>query len=408
MRLPSTVRRSTVDDLTGLAEIVGDARVVTLGENNHQIREFGQLRGRMLRFLVSELGFSVLGFESGFPEGRLIDEWIRGGHGGLDTAALDGFPFRFGESAEIQEMLRWLRAHNADGGRVRFAGLDVPASGGDPLPALQRVRAYLAVHAEAELPLVDAAIAATRPYASANNGLAPMVYEALSEVERDAATTALARLLLRLDALVPGAAAHEHAIARHHALGALRLDEQLRELMLLQGTELPAFVPFSRDVYQAETVKLLRRMAGANERIVLMVHNGHAQRVPMQLLPGVRFNSVGSYLADEFGEDYVAIGLTACTGSTPHLRLDEQKPAGIDVFAQPLDPPAPDSIERVVDETAPGESVLLDLREAAGQPGPGSIRHAHTHSAVDVFTAFDGMVCLPEMTPTSFVPEAAH
>ena len=204
MPLPDTVRRLPLDDLFHLAEMIGDAHVVAISENNHHIGEFTLLRGRILRFLVTELNFGVLAFESGFAEGCLVNDWIRGSSGDVETVAREGFTFRFGDSTEMQEMLSWLRGHNAAGGRVQFAGLDVPGSGGSGLPALHRVRDYLTTHAPGQVPLVDAAREATRPYVAANNGVAPARYAALSTPDRDAATAALTRLLLRLDALRPG------------------------------------------------------------------------------------------------------------------------------------------------------------------------------------------------------------
>jgi erythromycin esterase len=137
---------------------------------------------------------------------------------------------------------------------------------------------------------------------------------------------------------------------------------------------------------------------------VLMMHNGHIQRVPMQLVPGVRSPSAGSYLAAELGPDYVAIGVTALEGHTTDGRLDDEAPCGIEVISRPLDPPAPDSIERVVaDGVSEDESVLLDLRRARGTAGPTSIRHAYLHMPVDVIAAFDAIACLPTMSPSSFV-----
>ena len=402
--LPDAVRRLPLHDLDALAELIGDARVVAIGENNHHIREFGRLRDRVLRFLVTELGFSVIAFESGFAEGQLVDEWIRGGRGEVQAVARDGFTFRFGDAVEVQDMLGWLRAHNAAGGRVRFAGVDVSGSAGSGVPALRRVREYLAAQAPDQVPFVDAAIEATRPYAAANNGVAPARYAALSVPDRDAATAALTRLLLRMDAVRCGADSREHLVARHHALGALRIDEHMRELLTLGEPEPPELVPSSRDVYQAETVRLLRRLAGEDARIVLMMHNAHIQRVPMQLVPGVRSPSAGSYLAAELGPDYVAIGVTAREGHTTDGRLDDESPSGMEVISRPLDPPAPDSIERVVADAVPGdESVLLDLRRARGTAGPASIRHAYLHMPVDVFAAFDAIACLPTMSPSSFV-----
>ncbi|MCC5698744.1 hypothetical protein LH612_36980, partial [Klebsiella pneumoniae] len=78
MVLPDSVRPLPADDLSWFADLVGDARVVAIGENNHHIREFSLLRAQLLRFLVTELDFRVVAFESGFAEGQLVDDWIRG------------------------------------------------------------------------------------------------------------------------------------------------------------------------------------------------------------------------------------------------------------------------------------------------------------------------------------------
>jgi erythromycin esterase len=147
MGLPDVVRAQPLHDLAALPEVLGQSTVVAIGENSHYIREFALLRSRLLRLLVTELGFEVIAFESGFPEGQLVDEWVRGGPGEVEEVAREGFTFRFGDAPEMHDMLRWVRAHNAAGGRVRFAGLDVPGSGGSAEPALRRVREYLAAHA---------------------------------------------------------------------------------------------------------------------------------------------------------------------------------------------------------------------------------------------------------------------
>lgn len=402
MGLPDVVRAQPLHDLAALPEVLGQSTVVAIGENSHYIREFALLRSRLLRLLVTELGFEVIAFESGFAEGQLVDEWVRGGPGEVEEVAREGFTFRFGDAPEMHDMLRWVRAHNAAGGRVRFAGLDVPGSGGSAEPALRRVREYLAAHAPAEVAMVDDAIEACRPYAAANNGVAPARYAGLRPAARDVATAALARLMLRLDALAPGPDPQALGIARHHALGALRLDEQLREILAFSGPNLPALAVSSRDVYQAETIRLLRRLHGPEVRIVLMLHNAHAQRVPMQLVPGTRARTVGCYLAYELGTDYLAIGVTALTGETADARLDERSAQGIELFARRLDPPAEDSVERAVaDSGAVDEPVLLDLRPARGTASPSSIRHVTTHLPVDVAAAFDLLICLPEMHPSS-------
>jgi erythromycin esterase len=64
-------------DLAPLLDLVGEARVVALGESMLRIHEFFQLRHRIFRFLVRRAGFTALVLESGFPEGLTVDGWLR-------------------------------------------------------------------------------------------------------------------------------------------------------------------------------------------------------------------------------------------------------------------------------------------------------------------------------------------
>ncbi|MEJ2887857.1 erythromycin esterase family protein [Actinomycetospora aeridis] len=381
MTLPDAVRVLSAVDPTAVDGLVGDAPVVAIGENNHGIREFGELRDRLVRYLVRERGFGVVGLESGFAEGALVDEWVRGSGTPWDDVARDGFTFRAGDHPEMRTLLEGLREYRSADSTVRFAGLDLPGSGGSPEPALRRLRDLVP-------DVVDRALEATAAYAAANNGLAPGRWSALDAATQDAATTALARVLLGVEAL-----RRPPEDARHLALGALRLDEQLREFGVLFAPDPPARVVSSRDVYMAESA---RRLRASGEKVVLLLHNGHAQRVPFAFLPGVSAPSAGTLLAETFGDDYVVLGITAVGGSTTGLALDDGARHGIVLSTDALPEPAPDSVEQaVVDAGLGAEPVLLDLRAARGATGPASIRHATTHIPVDVAAGYDAVFCLP-------------
>ncbi|MFK7980059.1 MAG: hypothetical protein AB8G86_08765, partial [Saprospiraceae bacterium] len=47
-----------------LKEIIGDKRIVCLGEEDHWYGEYFQLKNKLIKYLVNELGFKVLVFES--------------------------------------------------------------------------------------------------------------------------------------------------------------------------------------------------------------------------------------------------------------------------------------------------------------------------------------------------------
>jgi erythromycin esterase len=381
---------TTPFSLDRLAELIGDAKIVAIGENNHHVREFGALRDQVLRFLVERHGFSVLGFESGFAEGELVDDWLRGGPGEVADIGRDGFTFSLGDSDEMHEMLTWLRTRD-----VRYAGLDVPSSAGSPLPALRAVREFVEVADPAAMALVDQAIAATGPYSGASSAVAPGLWAAMDTAAQDAATAALTVLVGRMESLRP-AYPEGGDVAVHHAIGALRVDTYLREVDAMMNGRGSALNASSRDEYMASTVRLLREIHGPDARIVLMLHNGHLQRIPFQAMPTMAISSTGSHLARALGDDYFALGLTAGVGTTTGLEPDASERLGFRVFEQALGEPVEGGVERTFAGQGPS---LVDLRaaRAKGISGSGSIRHAHMQSEVDVVSAFDAMVYLPEM-----------
>ncbi|MFT5433723.1 MAG: hypothetical protein ACI9OJ_004431, partial [Myxococcota bacterium] len=55
-------------DLAFFAPILANKRVVQLGESGHGVREFSQLKVRMIKYLHEELGYDVVAIESAVYE----------------------------------------------------------------------------------------------------------------------------------------------------------------------------------------------------------------------------------------------------------------------------------------------------------------------------------------------------
>jgi erythromycin esterase len=371
-------------DLEPLRQIVGDARVVAIGENNHLIREFSLLRHRILRFLSERCGFTVYCAESGFAEGWTVQRWLDGGDGEVADIARDGITFGLGNSPEVHDTLTWLRER-----QIPFYGADVPSSGGSPIPSLDAIAESLPRVRK----LVDAAITAAKPYASTSSATAPARHAALSQEQRDHATATLTRLLCYLQT-------QDDALALHHAEGALRLDQYLNEMPSWGGEQLYG-ENSSRDYYMARTVRWLLDRHGPDARIVLAIHNGHLQRTPFTMGPATPFLPTGYHLARELGDDYRAIALTCGTGETtvPHVNADE--PLGFTVGIEALPEAEPDSIEAAFQRVGSGPA-LLDLRPARGRGAPWQrIRHASNQLAAPVADAFDAVIYVPAGTPST-------
>lgn len=112
-------------DMKPLKKIVGNARIVSLGEATHGTREFFQLKHRMLEFLASEMGFTIFSIEANMPEAYRLNDFVLNGNG--DPAKLiKGMYFWTWDTQEVLEMVLWMREFNKSGkGRLQFTGFDM-------------------------------------------------------------------------------------------------------------------------------------------------------------------------------------------------------------------------------------------------------------------------------------------
>ena len=129
-------------DMQPLKKIVGNARIVSLGEATHGSREFFQLKHRMLEFLASEMGFTIFSIEANMPEAYRLNDYVLNGNG--DPAKLlRGMYFWTWDTQEVLEMIRWMREFNKSGkGRVQFTGFDMQK----PDVAMEMVQDFVAKH----------------------------------------------------------------------------------------------------------------------------------------------------------------------------------------------------------------------------------------------------------------------
>jgi erythromycin esterase-like protein len=72
--LTTVVAGNGFADMRPLAKLIGNARIVALGEATHGSREFFQLKHRMLEFLATEMGFTIFSIEANMPEASVYPE----------------------------------------------------------------------------------------------------------------------------------------------------------------------------------------------------------------------------------------------------------------------------------------------------------------------------------------------
>ncbi|BCY10436.1 erythromycin esterase family protein [Actinoplanes sp. L3-i22] len=384
-----------LDDLEPLRALVGDARVVGIGESAHNVREYQQVRHRLVRFLVERMGFGTVALESGFSEGLAVDRWVHGGAGEVAEVATGGLTYGFGRTAETQRLLTWLRER---GGEVRFAGLDLPADLGSLLPPVEGVARYLDDLDPGAAQIIDQIRTYAKAWSSPHTMAAFAAYRETPAADRDAQTVLLSELAARLDALRPlfarrgGAAGF--ATARHELRLAVLLDQMLRaQAAAVSGSGIHAAVNV-RDTAMAETA---RHLLVAGQRMVISAANSHLQRIPISLGGTFEVAVLGSHLVAELGDGYLSIAVTAVAGRTPTRRPAPGTESGVEVLTVDLAEPVPGSVEALLAGDGPGTRIT-DLRPLRGAAdGPQRFRNLDGYLELPVAEAFDLAVVVPEL-----------
>ena len=149
----------SVDEL--LAARTEPPTVLALGEPTHGIEAFPLLRNELLGHLV-ERGYRSIALETDFFAAHIVDDYVCGGAGEIDTVLATGFSHGFGAVPGNRELVEWLRTHNAGRApqdQVRFYGFDAPteyASAPSPRQTLSSARDYLAAALRRDVRDLDA------------------------------------------------------------------------------------------------------------------------------------------------------------------------------------------------------------------------------------------------------------
>ncbi|MFF4772569.1 erythromycin esterase family protein [Microtetraspora fusca] len=395
-----------LDDLEPLRDIIGDARVVAIGENSHFITEFSLMRRRILRFLVEHCGFTVLAFEYGLSEGFPLDAWAQGEGTDDDLSAHLAKAIPVG----VDEPLRWMRRHNATASKpVRFAGIDIPAAGGSLVPALAPVADYLREIDPEALPVIQTAMRIAESFAGASAASAAPAWTRLATAEQDALSAVLMRLLIRFRAVealyLSRGDQRSYDIALRRLEAACHADYGFRAMAgLYAGNGLTADTS-ARDVYMAESVLWHLERLEPGTRVVLAAHNAHIQKVPISFNGHLTGLPMGQHLHRVLGDEYFALGLTSPTGHTADMRPDESARFGFAIDDTALEAPEPGSVEAAFADAGLGLGIA-DLRRARREVpgdaglalGPDRIRIQSAYVHTPVLDAFDGILTTPTST----------
>ncbi|WP_447752625.1 erythromycin esterase family protein [Sphingopyxis fribergensis] len=386
-----------------IAETIGGARVLALGEPAHGAHEPLAFRNCLFRHLVEEQGFTAIAIESGLHESRRLHDYAAGGPGDLRDLARTGLTWGFWRYPENIELLEWIRAYNLDPAhrrKIAFYGVDM--SGGDADGTWARARITLDEGI--------AFLARTAPVGSEDvrKDIAPLLsrfsasaYRALSAGDRRTLHGAITRLIGFFDtnraALIAASSPADYGWARQNVVAAQQLQTlfDVSDVPDPDGRLLPGDyrADAARDAAMAANTLWALDREGSGGRILLFAHNGHVMNARSRGGIWAVYRkppaAMGVHLRRALGRDLSIIG-----GSSP---------------ARGDDTGAPGTIDSALGKVGLG-NFLLDIRRPSGGPKAWLSRdqsisvNTTTENLIVPTQAFDFLVFFDRLTPSEKGP----
>ena len=320
------------EDLQPLQEIIGNARIVGLGESVHGAHEFFQVRHRLMEFLVEEMGFTAFAGEMELVAAVRVNDYVLGRVEEPEQWT-NWFNGGFRDWEEVKALVRWMRRYNEDASHPRklhFYGVDVHAWYTNPLAAIEAAWTYLdevdpgyaAESRQALLPLVEPWQGEGLRRASVEGRQRVDKYTRLPMEVRTAYTAAIADLVARFETkrvdYLGRSSEDAYEWAYRHAIVARQLDNEFRAVASAgipqEGPPVPAEARIIREGAMGDNLLWELEREGPEGRIVLWAHNGHLQKTPL-VYGDMNMTRLGGFLDSMIGDDYVSVGFTYYQGA---------------------------------------------------------------------------------------------
>ncbi len=354
-------------DYDRLLALIGDARVVCLGEASHGTHEFYRERARITRRLIEEREFTAVAVEADWPDAWRVNRFVQGvsddttAHEALDS--FERFPRWMWRNRDVLDFVAWLRDWNerATLGRTcGFYGLDLYSlfrSIEAVIEYLSRVDPEAARRARFRYGCFDHFGEDTQAYGyAAEFGLAPScereAIEQLVDLQRRATELRRRDGRLSQDEL----SQDELFFAEQNARLVKNAEEYYRTMFRGRVSSWNL-----RDRHMAETLEALvghlDRTRGPGTRVAVWEHNSHIGDARATAVGEQGEWNIGQLVRERWGRESTLVGFTTYAGE-----VSAASDWGEPVERKRVRPALAGSYESLLHLALGGEDFLLPMR----------------------------------------------
>lgn len=374
---------SSKPDLSGIEDIVGNAKIVALGEGTHGTSEFFKMKHRIVKYLAEHMGFTIFAIEANLPEAKKVNDYVLYGKGN-PKEALAGMYFWTWNTQEVLEMIEWMRSFNQSGkGRIEFWGFDMQT----PTVAMEIVRKFAASSDRNYLDSINLAYNDIDSLISGHNNLKNWRNDLFCRLRSVNAKSVL-----------------EHLITKRNQYLSKNTTEQIdwiiqnAEIVFQSMAEYTNNGP-SRDESMAKNIEWILSHSKPGSKIVLWAHNAHVSKNISGYKP------MGSCLNKIYGKDLIVFGFGFHEG-----RYTAIGKSGLGTYTTSSS--APGSFEWAFHKTGIPQ-FIIDLRKAAESSGEsawikreldfrsiGAVAMDYAFSPMTISNEFDALIFFDHSSPS--------
>jgi erythromycin esterase-like protein len=314
------VLMGATEQYDALIDMIGNARLVLLGEASHGTHEFYRERAQITKRLIEEKNFHAVAVEADWPDAYRVNRYVRGESDDATSAEaltdFERFPQWMWRNTAVVDFVGWLRAYNdliaRPEERIGFYGLDLYSLYG----SIQQVLGYL------DKTDTEAARRARQRYSCLEHfGADPQTYGYAASLNLDASCEQ--EVIKQLTELRRNAGAYlsrdgrvaedELFFAEQNARVVQNAEEYYRSMF--RGDILSWNL---RDRHMAQTLDTL--LAHLSQRvgrakIVVWEHNSHLGDARATEIGAHGEFNVGQLVRETYGGDAVLCGFTTYQGT---------------------------------------------------------------------------------------------
>ena len=270
-----------IKDLKILNQLIGNSKVVALGEVSHGSSEIFKMKNRIIQYLANNNGFDIFSMEANMPEAYKLNEYTIRGKGD-PKKLIAGMYFWTWRTEEVLDMVEWMHLFNQPKQRIKFTGFDMQEYEGSINELFDAFKGNEEV--EGEITNLKENLDEIRNNLRQNKWL---IFSNFKEIKK--ADSLILSLKNKLET---------------SSFQAVNKDCLLQNITIIQQS-LKTGNSLWRDKCMADNFLWIKNR-NPKSKLIIWAHNAHIQKTNQMM---------GSYLSKELGDDYKTFGFAFFDGS---------------------------------------------------------------------------------------------